>query len=150
MFYAMDMEMPEEEYYSMTYSYDNSTMMDYSYDNSTMMNGTESWNEYDYPMYEDEYYSDDYYYDDYGYEYIDYDLAYMFAPYDWGYSDTWKEGYWCSYGPFDSLISDFGEAPITRDECYDWCESTTKEYGLDGACCNHEVFTDLVTSSIYD
>jgi len=60
-----------------------------SWDDETMKE--ESWDD---ETWEENY--DDYYYDDYYNDEIDYDLLYSYAPWDWGYSETWMDGYICA------------------------------------------------------
>ena len=154
----------------MDYSGDYSYSYDYSYEPMTM-NGTDTWEEYDYPVYEEyeeenwenyyedyyygmddeDYYYDDYYYDDEDYDYVDYEIAYMFAPYDWGYGYEWKDSWFCA-GVEDPLTDNLAGAfpdeywsGYTRDECWDWCKTTQEELGEYGLCCGHATYADLWT-----
>lgn len=171
MSYSNDYSMSYSSYNS---TYDYSYSMDYSYEpmmnytmnyteswedweippmmNSTMnntMNSTESWEDWDDYYYDDYYNEDDtYYYGDLDEEYIDYDIAYMFAPYDWGVSKKWKDNYFCGgvVDPMtDHIAAKFPDEYFTglsRDECFDWCKETKRELGY-GNCCGHASYGDL-------
>lgn len=82
---------------------------------------------------------------------IDYFDPYLFAPWDWGYSKTWKDNYFCSgiEDPETENIAsafpdDYWSGYADRDECYEWCHKTKKEFGY-GTCCGHASFGDLYT-----
>jgi len=106
--------------------------------------------------YGEDYNMDDYYYDDYyGDEYIDYEMMYMYAPWDWGYSDTWKDNYMCADGEnyYENYI-EMGEGFSYRDDCIDWCYKVQEEQG--GTCCGSAVVFDyysystMVYCAVYD
>lgn len=106
---------------------------DYPMYNETLYNETL----YTDPYYTEDGYDDTYYYeDDYYYEYIDYELAYMFAPEDWGWSE-WQDGYFCDGMTEDpeamaiasQFPDEFWDGFVTREECFDWCKDTKKEMG---------------------
>jgi len=114
--------------------------------NATNGTATEGeWEEKDWEEYGEDYDMDDYYYDDYyGDEYVD---MYLYAPYDWGFSDTWKDSYMCAFGEnyYESII-EMSEGFRYRDECIDWCYKVLEEQG--GTCCGSAVMLDYYTSSL--
>lgn len=74
---------------------------------------------------------------------VDYDLAYMFAPEDWGMS-KWKDSYFCGGiedPEEDAIAQAFPEENgwkgfESRDECFEWCKEQRKELGY-GTCCGN-------------
>jgi len=80
-------------------------------------------------------YEDDYYYED---DAVDYDLMYSYAPWDWGYSETWMDQYMCAdeVNEYNSYL-DMTEGLSYRDECIDWCFATKEDVG--GNCCASSV-----------